>query len=335
MDKAKTSGSKLPLKPEVNLPEKARSQTPTNKLVASPSPSLGKSPIKTKTTDLKMKSPLKSDNPRNLNQASSSFVQTSSFSRNIIISPEKSEEIPKPQVTDGIPPLDYHPVHNSSPPDPKSSNSTRGRLYVTSELSPKQKTNTITSASYPLVNTPNSNGGNGGNSNLFTLLMILGLYLMAPSLGNGGSIPPSLPGSSLGPPIQPPPMGIVGVWSSFITNLITTLLAIIGNWIRMITKSKIIVDNPNLAVLTTAVVGVYLLRKKGILSILGFLLSLLAGYLYWKLKMSIPAGTMKLLQGGSTEIMLSTEIIVLAIAFTVTLTAACIVGLVISITKKD
>jgi hypothetical protein len=80
---------------------------------------------------------------------------------------------------------------------------------------------------------------------------------------------------------------------------------------------------------------VYLLRKKGILVIIGFLLVLLSGYLLLKLKISMPTGVLKLLQGGSTGIVLSSETIVLAIAFTVTVTAACIVSLVISITKKD
>jgi len=98
-------------------------------------------------------------------------------------------------------------------------------------------------------------------------------------------------------------------------------LASIGNWITMITKNKIIVGNPDLAVLTTAAARVYLFRKKRALAIIGFLLYLLVGYLFWKLKLSMPTGMVKLLQGDSTGIMLSSETIILAIAFTVTGTA--------------
>jgi hypothetical protein len=181
--------------------------------------------------------------------------------------------------------------------------------------------------------------GYGGKASLVAALgSFLMLYVVKRCFGNGGnggSVPPSLPGDSFGAPLEPPPMGIDGLWPSFLTRLITALLAFIGNGIELITKNKIIVGNPNLAVLTTAVAGVYLLRKKGPLAILVFLLYLLAGFLFWKLKLSMPKGMVKLIQGDSTGIMLSSETIILAIAFTVTGTAACIVALVIWIRKKD
>ena len=214
---------------------------------------------------------------------------------------------------------------------PESSNSGRGECNISAKLSPEKVTNTFTghspsnSSSIPI---------NTGSSNLYMFLCILAFYLMgSKSSGMGGSIPPSPPGTSFGPPIQPPPMGAtVGPWS-FTVSVFTALMAYIANWIKIVTRSKIILDNPTTAFLTTAAIGVYLLRKKGILTIMGFCLSLLATFLFWKLRSSMPSGVTKLLQEGAAEITLSTESITLAIAFTVTLTAACIVALVIKLNK--
>ena len=96
-----------------------------------------------------------------------------------------------------------------------------------------------------------------------------------------------------------------------------------------------ILDNPSLMALTTATTGIYLLRKKEILTIITFCLCVLAGYLFWRLKMSALAGIMNLVQGGSTDIMINSETIMLAIAFTVTVTTACILIIVISVTKRN
>jgi hypothetical protein len=270
--------------------------------------------------------------------------------------------ISQPEGLAGIQELGTHPLPDEiqeNRSSSESSHSTRTTPLVTaltvvanseqgtnnaSVPNSDQGTNTYVSHPTPII--PSSNG----NSNLFTVLGLIAVYIFAGSSGSGGgSIPPSLPGSSFGPPLQPPlpPMGIVGNWSSSIASIIAALAAAIGKWIKMCSKSEIIVDNPNLAPLVntpnlpnlvlvaTAAVGVYLLRRKGILVMIGFLLIVLAGYLLWKLKLSSPSGVMKLLQGGSTSIMLSSETIVLAIAFTVTVTAACIVGLVIKITGKN
>jgi hypothetical protein len=277
-----------------------------------------------------------SSNPRNLNQAFSNTMQ-GIFSTGSMNSSEKSAESinSNMEFTGGASEIFSHPTMEHIPPESSNSNQGKGNVYTTDMKSPSPDKVSNTSVSHSPINIPNSNGGTGGNPNLFTLICIVSFYLWTLSSGNGGSVPPSLPGSSLGPPIQPPPMGTIGVWSSFMTNLITALMAYIGNLIKVLSKNKIVVDNPNLAVITTAVVGVYLLRKKGILVIIGFLLVLLSGYLLLKLKISMPTGVLKLLQGGSTGIVLSSETIVLAIAFTVTVTAACIVSLVISITKKD
>ena len=228
----------------------------------------------------------------------------------------------------------YSPeVASASLPDgvssSEASNPNQENLHVTDVRSPEQATNRFnTYVIQPPAINPNSNGGNGGTPNLLTFF-VLGIIFLLKACFGGGSAPPSLPGFSLGSPTPPPLMGIFGDWSSYITSLITALLASIGNWVTMITKNKIIVGNPDLAVLTTAAARVYLFRKKRALAIIGFLLYLLVGYLFWKLKLSMPTGMVKLLQGDSTGIMLSSETIILAIAFTVTGTAACIVALVI------